>query len=149
MRASAPCKSHRSRESNLRWLASLESEAMEGRNRGHAQFPRTLFENRCSLVESLRLGRVSCLSPIALPTAAEGRVKRPMRALRLLPKCSRLRLIPTDDHSDQTSESDAHGGGHGDHWASHKQAASKGELQASDRNSLLQLVDRDRDQRPA
>jgi hypothetical protein len=36
-----------------------------------------------------------------------------MRAMRLLPKSSRLRLSPTDDHPDQTSESDAHGGGHG------------------------------------
>ena len=149
MLSAAVCKSHRSRESNLRWLASLESEAMEGRNRGQAQFPRTLFENRCSVVESFRLGRVSCPSPIALPTAAEGRVKRPMRAMCLLPKYSRLRLSPTDDHSDQTSESDAHGGDQGDHWASPKERASKVEPQVSDRISLLQIVDRDRDQRPA
>ena len=120
-----------------------------GSNRGHAQFPRTLLENQCSVVESLRLGRVSCLNPIALPTAAEGRVKRPMRAMCLLPKYSRLRLRPTDDHSDQTSESDAHGGDQGDHRASPKKRASKVEPQGVDRISVLQIVDRDRDQRPA
>ena len=84
-----------------------------------------------------------------LPTAAEDRVKRPMRAMRLLPKYSRLRLSPTDDHSDQTAESDAHGGDEDDHWPSHKERASKVEPQISDRISLLQIVDRDRDQRPA
>ena len=81
--------------------------------------------------------------------AALSRVKRPMRVMRLLPKSSRLRPSPTDDHSDQTSESDAHGGGHGDNWPSHNERASKVEPQASDRSSLLQLVDRDREQIPA
>ena len=84
-----------------------------------------------------------------LSTAAEGRVQRPMRVMRLLPKSSRLRPSPTADYSDQTSESDAHGGGHDDHWASRKERASKVEPQASDRSSLLQLVDRDREQIPA
>jgi len=84
-----------------------------------------------------------------LSTAAEGRVQRPMRVMRLLPKSSRLRPSPTDDYSDQTSESDAHGGGHGDHWPSHNERASKVEPQVSDRSSLLQIVDRDREQRPA
>ena len=74
---------------------------------------------------------------------------RPMRAMRLLPKYSRLRLIPTDDHSDQTSEPDAHGGDQGDHRASPKKRASKVEPQGVDRISVLQIVDRDRDQRPA
>ena len=69
--------------------------------------------------------------------------------MRLLPKYSRLRLIPTDDHSDQTSEPDAHGGDQGDHRASPKKRASKVEPQGVDRISVLQIVDRDRDQRPA
>ncbi len=108
---------------------SRRIEAREGKDAvDEASLDRTL--------EALRSAKhVQPGSPIAIPTAAKGRVKRPMRAMRLLPKYSRLPLSPTDDHSDQTSDSDAHGGGQGDYGASHKRRASKADLQASNRSS--------------
>ncbi len=103
-----------------------------------------VFGRRVERGISVRRSLMSNLGQAQFPP-----MTRPMRAMRLLPQYSRLRLSPTVDHSDQTSDSDAHGGGQGDYWASHKERASKVDPQVSDRISLLQIVDRDRDQRPA
>ena len=54
------------RQAQITILGSNRGQSNRGQsNRGQAQFPRTLLESQCSVVESFRLGRVTCISPIA------------------------------------------------------------------------------------
>ena len=85
-----------------------------------------------------------CSTPPSVETRAERQIGLAHQVFT--PKTSGPWPRRTQHHPEQSSEPDAHGGGHDDHWACQKERASKVERQASDRSSSLQLVDRDRDQ---
>ena len=87
-------------------------------NRGASAKIRTARRARNAGVSGHESGRLRAFDMHHAP------VLTPRRSEQLRSNSSRLRPHPTNGLSEQSSESDAHGGDHDDHWASHEERAS-------------------------
>ena len=112
-------------------------------NRGASGEIRTARRAQAAEVSGHESGRLRAFDMHHAP------VLTPRRSEQLRSNSSRLRPHPTNGLSEQSSDAESHGNDQSEAGRCVEQRASNADLQATDRNPLPQLIDGDREQRPA